>query len=170
VVRQAGGDAAIESAVGAGTTVHLWFPAADPVEQEKVSVSAADPGGLGTVLVVEDEASVRRLVGRILTRAGHPYLLAADGREALELVADAPARIRLVITDMVMPGLDGLDLLRELRQWGVDAPAIVVSGYTERFELRADEAGGDYVFLPKPFSREQLLAHIREALGRSGGA
>jgi two-component system cell cycle sensor histidine kinase/response regulator CckA len=110
-----------------------------------------------TVLVVEDEDPVRRLAVRQFTLRGWQVLEAEDGEVACELLAEAPdQRLDLVVSDVVMPGLDGPSLVRLLREERPRLPAILVSGYADE-KLRRDLAREDIVFIPKPYNLKQLI-------------
>jgi two-component system KDP operon response regulator KdpE len=118
------------------------------------------------ILVVDDEELVLRSLRRILIASGYEALVAASGTQGLDLARKAPPD--LVLLDLSMPGMDGLALCRELRQWS-SAPIIVVSARTEeRFKIHALDLGADD-YLTKPFGTEELLARIRACLRRSAG-
>ena len=114
------------------------------------------------ILAVDDEPHIRHVLRLFLQRAQHPVLLADNGREALELLAAHP-EVRLVITDLVMPVLDGFELIRQVRQRSA-LPVLVLSASGERqFELEARACGAD-AFLTKPFGREELLREVARLL------
>ncbi len=118
------------------------------------------------ILVVDDEAMILRSLQRVLAAAGYEVVVAASGLEALELVREKQPD--LVLLDLAMPGIDGLAVCRELRQWSA-APIIVVSAYSEeRFKVHALDLGADD-YLTKPFGSDELLAHMRACLRRSAG-
>ena len=129
--------------------------------------TAADalPRGRGElVLVVDDEAPVRNITEQTLHAFGYRTRLAADGREALALVGREPAAFALVVTDMMMPGMDGPALIAELRRRLPKVPIIAVSGLnTAENAARATQAGVDH-FLPKPYSAESLLTLVHRAI------
>lgn len=160
--RQSGGFVWAESAVGQGTTLCVLLPLHDgPLTPEGAPVLAAPSEPLragGVVLLVEDEAMVRALAERALRRAGWTVLAAETGEAALALAAQAgnPAP-DLLISDVVLPGMDGLALLAELRPRWPALPALLVSGYTDS-TLRGDLASAGVVFLPKPYSLKALVA------------
>ncbi|MER3445205.1 MAG: two-component system response regulator [Meiothermus sp.] len=123
--------------------------------------AAGSPGG-PVILAVDDEPHIRHVLRLFLQRAQHPVLLADNGREALELLAAHP-EVRLVITDLVMPVLDGFELIRQVRQRSA-LPVLVLSASGERqFELEARACGAD-AFLTKPFGREELLREVARLL------
>jgi two-component system KDP operon response regulator KdpE len=118
------------------------------------------------ILVVDDQEPVLRLLRRILIASGYEALVAASGMQGLDLARQKPPD--LVLLDLKMPGMDGLAVCRELRQWST-APIIVVSSHgEERFKVHALDLGADD-YLTKPFGSEELLARIRACLRRSAG-
>lgn len=122
-----------------------------------------EPGSL-TILVVEDEQGIRELVREVLTNAGFQVLTAANGEEALRTVEAHGGPVELVLTDLIMPGVDGLQLARRLRTLQPGLKVVLMSGYGED---RIDEAGGlegEASVLEKPFTGPKLLAKIRELL------
>ncbi len=171
LVTQNGGQVRVESQPGQGTSFFVYLPAADEtVETAVVAVEAmpapAALAGHETILLVEDEPPLRRLLSQTLTVAGYRVVAAEDGPRALELAAD-PATIDLLLTDVVMPGLGGFDLADRLRAARPDLKIIYMSGYTEAPPpaLRpCSEGSGVPRFLQKPFSMVQLTESVREAL------
>lgn len=122
------------------------------------------PGGRETILLVEDEETVRRVTRRLLQRLGYTVLVAASAEEALVIHQSEGDRLDLVLTDVVMPGLTGIELAQRLRERAPGLPILFTSGYTSR-ELGSDPHRPPAPFLPKPFSVEDLAARVREALG-----
>lgn len=134
------------------------------------SDGSADPGGSRTtILVVEDEAAVRSVVGRILRRWGYHVLEAASGDEALEICQGYGERIHLLLTDVIMPGMSGREVAERIGAIRPDIQVIYMSGYTaEVIDIRVVQRDGD-AFLQKPFSSDVLLGKVRERLdGHSG--
>jgi two-component system cell cycle sensor histidine kinase/response regulator CckA len=162
IVKQSGGHIELRSNYGRGTEARVFLPT-DGRRPEAVSTAdaTAPPSGHGQrVLVVEDESGVRDLVRRILAEDGYEILLAADGQEALSLAAGND--IELVVTDVVMPGLSGPQLVHQLRVRRPDLPAIFVSGYTDRPGALPKGA----VFVSKPFTGSELRARVSAILER----
>jgi len=128
--------------------------------------------GCETVLVVEDEYSVRSLVLHTLSRQGYVVISAANGIEALQHVdrLQVTERIHLVVSDVVMPGMGGVELARELTVRGQTAPVIFMSGYTHDAIPLAEILGDGSTFLPKPFTIEQLGTIVRQTLDSRSGA
>lgn len=127
-------------------------------------MAAEEEGRVSTILVVEDETGIRELVRDVLQLAGYDVLTARNGNDALQMAESRGEPIHLVLTDLIMPGLDGLELARRLRVLQPDIKVILMSGYGED---RIDEVGGlqaDMAVLEKPFTTPNLLAKIRAML------
>jgi PAS domain S-box-containing protein len=159
IVTQTGGTIQIDSIPGAGTTIEVLLPATDAEPAEE---AASDDGAEGTtqgetILVVEDEAAVRRLTCRILAREGYTVLEAPDGRQALDTWDAHPGEIDLLLTDVVMPGMTGKELAERL---GIEP--VFMSGYTDDVILRHGMEGLRLV--QKPFDAQTLLGAVRSAL------
>ena len=123
-----------------------------------------DLTGVGTVMLVEDEDPVRIFGARALRNKGYKVLEAKSGEAALELIQTADGPIDLLITDVVMPNMDGPALVREVREIHPDMKVIFISGYTEdAFRQRLD-TDSDIHFLPKPFSLKQLAGKVKEVI------
>ncbi len=172
IVKQTGGFIFVDSAAGEGTTFSIYLPrhveeAGEEVLEEKVDdgeKQGKDLTGQGTVLLVEDEEAVRRFAARALESRGYNVLKATTGVEALDVIASNGNEIDLVISDVMMPEMDGPKLLQQLRKTLPDMKVIFISGYAEealRRELAEDES---FVFLPKPFSLKDLASAVKEAL------
>jgi CheY-like chemotaxis protein len=122
--------------------------------------------GDATVLVVEDEESVRTLATRALGELGYDALAAADGRAALDLLAARGGRVDLVVTDLVMPGMNGRQLGDELARLHPDVRVLYMSGYTDDDAMLRGLVAPDAPFVAKPFSPEGFARRVQEALGR----
>ena len=169
IIRQTGGYLHVDSEVGQGTTFSLYLPRLS--EGETVAEVAVLPEedanrdltGTARILLVEDEDAVRTFGARALGNKGYEVLDADSGESALKLLSDHPdARIDLVITDVIMPTMDGPTLAKELRARTPTLKIIFISGYTE--EKLKDHMGENIWFLPKPFTLKQLAAKVKEAL------
>jgi two-component system cell cycle sensor histidine kinase/response regulator CckA len=163
IVKQSDGYIAVSSDVNSGTTFTIYMPRVDGIEPEQpvLAARAAPEGSGATVLLVEDEESVRTLVEKVLERKGYRVLLAGNGREALELAAAYDDEIDLLITDVVMPEVGGRELARRIE---LDRPGIRIlymSGYSEEAVAQHGvlEPGTD--FLEKPFTPEVLIERVR---------
>jgi CheY-like chemotaxis protein len=126
-------------------------------------------GGQETVLVAEDEDAVREFVQRVLTGAGYRVFTAANGARALAAAAELP-ELDLLFTDVVMPGMNGVQLAATLRETRPDLPVVYASGYAEGGVLRAALDDEHVPYLPKPYTADALIARIREALDRGRGS
>jgi two-component system cell cycle sensor histidine kinase/response regulator CckA len=168
IVKQTGGFVFCDSTVGAGTTFRILLPryvrseGEEELRKEPAKKPAADLTGHGTILLVEDEEAVRAFGARALTARGYSVLEAANGVEALE-VADRNPKIDLIVSDVVMPEMDGPTMFGELRKRGVMAKVIFVSGYAEEAFAKNLPEGEDFIFLPKPFTLKQLIEAVKSA-------
>lgn len=171
IIRQSGGFLDIQSKVGKGTTFLIYLPRATEEdaradEDEMVSEEKAatkDLTGTECILLVEDEAAVRTFSQRALVNKGYEVLCAENGESALALYEQEDAdKIDLLITDVVMPGVDGPTLAQRIRQHSPNLKIIFMSGYTE--DKLKDYMGDNTHFLPKPFTLKGLAAKVKEVL------
>jgi two-component system, cell cycle sensor histidine kinase and response regulator CckA len=168
IVKQSGGFIFADSEVGVGTTFTIYLPAQEAVAEKAAAEALAESGdswGQGKILLVEDEAMVRAVAERALTRKGYEVLTAAHGEEALELLERLPEGIDLLISDVVMPTMDGPTLVRHARQRFPDLKIIFMSGYAEE-QLRKSIDVPGVAFLAKPFSVQDLSDKVRVELAR----
>jgi two-component system cell cycle sensor histidine kinase/response regulator CckA len=166
IVKQTGGYINVDSDLNKGTTFSIFLPRFKgevPVAQVE-SAPARDITGQDTVLLVEDEEAVRSFAARALRVRGYKVLEAPGGEEALELVRNHPAPIHLLITDVVMPNMDGPTLVRNLKRVRPEIAVIFMSGYAEEAFRRNDQNTADMHFLPKPFGLKQLAAKVKDVL------
>lgn len=167
VVQQFGGSIWIDSGPRQGTRVHVYLPLMEEGAHEVVRPRASGAlGTLDTVLLVEDEEVVRTISERILRAAGYAVLTARDAEEALTQWQAHAASIRLLVTDVVMPGMDGLELSTKIREARPDLPVLFVSGYTREAALPLDIQGPMTRFLQKPFTIDGLKSTVEEMLGK----
>jgi len=166
IVTQSGGTVEVASQPGQGTTVVIYLPSVDGSagDEERGAESVQTAGGTETVLVVEDEASVRLFVRHVLASKGYRVKEAATGEEALSLCSTEAHPIPLLLTDLVMPGISGRELAERLRGMWPGTRVLFMSGYTEDADLRRGLRNTDAGFLPKPFTAESLVAAVRKAL------
>jgi two-component system cell cycle sensor histidine kinase/response regulator CckA len=173
IVKQTGAHIFFDSEVGKGTVFRIFLPRYVPAEGEKAvggsseaNVEIADLTGSATILLVEDEEAVRAFAARALASRGYKVHEAGSGVEALEVMQETGGKIDLVVSDVVMPELDGPSLLRELRKTRPELKIIFVSGYAEDAFKKNLPEGEKFNFLPKPFSLKQLAVAVKETLGR----
>ncbi len=183
IVRQTGGFILVDSAPGKGSTFSIYLPRsareageaeaasqrakAAAVRSDVIEVDAgpatADLGGHGTILLVEDEDAVRVFAARALKNKGYKVLEARTGEQALDILRDTTG-VNLMITDMMMPGMDGGTLARLIRVERPEIRIIVISGYSEEVARGDIVDTADFHFLPKPFSLGQLASKVKEVL------
>jgi two-component system cell cycle sensor histidine kinase/response regulator CckA len=164
IVKQSGGFIDVRSDLGKGTSFFIYLPRhAGEVAQPVEAVPAArDVTGQDTILLVEDEEAVRSFAARALRMRGYNVLEAGGGEEALEIVQGG-AEVHLIITDVVMPNMDGPTMVKHVKKLKPELPVIFMSGYAEE-AFRRDENAGDIHFLPKPFGLKQLAAKVKDVL------
>jgi len=164
-VKQHRGFVQVDSEPGRGTTVHVYFPVSAEAGLETAERSVPDVrGGHETVLLVEDNESVRGVATRALRRHGYTVLMAGDGSEALRLLDSLPAAPDLIISDVVMPRKSGPQLYEALRGSGRNTRMLFTSGHAARDVDDAVVREGSVPFLPKPWSVGDLLRRVREVL------
>ena len=169
IVRQSSGDIEVESAPGRGTTFSVYLPsvsADEPPPSASRQPAPAPARSRATVLLVEDEEAVRTPVRRILAREEITVIEAGTGEDALRASDAHVGPIDLVITDVVMPGMDGPELVGHLRERRPGIKVLFMSGYTEQAVVQHGVLAADAAFVAKPFSIEEFVAKVRELLGR----
>jgi signal transduction histidine kinase/ActR/RegA family two-component response regulator len=186
IVKQSDGHLFIDSAPGQGTTVRVLLPrrkgpggagsspvrepaggtareTADGNANETADEGESEPPAARGILLVEDDDAVRRVARRTLERAGHTVAEATTGAEALDMARELGSRIELVVSDIVMPEMNGIELYRRLARQRPDLAVVLMSGYSEN-EIHGDVHDTGAVFLAKPFTPEQLLRGVADAL------
>jgi CheY-like chemotaxis protein len=167
VVKQSGGYIDIYSSLGAGTTFKIYLPrVTEAITADAPSGAVTSFTGNETILLAEDEGSLRTLTRNTLEQCGYKVLVAKDGVDALEVSEHYDGAIDLLLTDMVMPGMSGQALAQELTRRRPDIRLAYMSGYTGQTVGSQGPIDPGSVFLLKPFTRELLTRKIREALDR----
>jgi CheY-like chemotaxis protein len=168
IVADADGHVRVESKPDQGTVFHVLLPLfqGDSTPKPAPEGEAVMSVGHGLILLVEDEGGVRRLAKQILERAGYQVLAAADGNEALALAAGEERTIDLVVTDVVMPGLRGPQVVEALAASGKVHRAVLVSGYPEGLSDTGPRGVIAWRFLAKPFTSRQLLDAVDAVLSQ----
>ena len=169
IIKQTGGYIFVDSVEGAGTEFTLFLPIYEPGEEEQIAPAAArapelPKQGEGVVLLVEDEAPVRAFASRALRLRGYTVLEAESAEDALQLLEDPELSVDVFVTDVVMPGMDGPSWVRKALEFRPKVRVVFVSGYAEgAFEDQAPEVPNS-VFLPKPFSLNQLAETVYQQM------
>jgi PAS domain S-box-containing protein len=167
IVKQSGGSIWIYSELGKGTTVKIYLPQVDePLGELKEDVFREIPCGSETILIVEDEETVRKLTVRVLERQGYKLLEASDGNEALLLCEEFKDSIHLILTDVVMPGMSGRKLVDFLKEICPEIKALYMSGYTDNAIVHHGMLEEGIEFIQKPFTMEKLAGKVREVLDK----
>lgn len=170
IVKQSGGTIGVYSEVGLGTTCKVYLPrvqSADPLPTPTPGLPPALPHGSETILLAEDEESVRALTRQLLQNLGYTVLEAADGTEALRIAAEYTGPIHLLLTDVVMPRLSGRSLAQQLTAVRPGIQVLYMSGYTDTAMLRHGVLEEDMSFLHKPFRPAELAGMVREVLEKA---
>jgi two-component system, cell cycle sensor histidine kinase and response regulator CckA len=173
IVKQTGGYIFVESALGQGTTFRVYLPRHHVESEEEVVATKSlkkerqgDLTGTGRVLLVEDEDAVRSFAVEALKRQGYEVIQASSGAEALELMDVNPSKVDIVVSDVIMPELDGPSMFKELRKSDPDLKIIFMSGYPDDAFKNNLDPDTKFAFLQKPFSLAQLAAKVKEELAR----
>lgn len=166
IVKQTGGFISVSSELGKGTCFQIFLPrfTGEAPQAVQAAMVPADVTGADTILLVEDEEAVRSFAARALRMRGYEVLEAGGGEEALDIVKKRAGTIDLLVTDVVMPNMDGPTLVRAVKRLKPDIRVIFMSGYAEEAFRRNEENASNLHFLPKPFGLKQLAAKVKEVL------
>jgi two-component system, cell cycle sensor histidine kinase and response regulator CckA len=172
IVKQTGGFIFVDSELGKGTVFRIYLPRhkpkagseADEVKEEKKDAKRTDTTGKGAILLVEDEDAVRAFASRALASRGYTVFEANSGERALEVIEEHEGDFDLILSDVVMPEMDGPTLLKEVRKRGIKTKIIFISGYAEDAFAKNLEGHDDFAFLPKPFSLKQLAEAVKDVM------
>jgi len=166
IIKQSGGHITVYSEPGLGTTFKIYLPRwAAPPDQLPARTTAADlPRGTETILLVEDDPSLREMAGALLQRLGYTVLTAANGSEALSLHQQAGGRVDLLFTDLVMPQMSGKELAERMRALSPNTRTLFTSAYTENAIIHQGVLDQGVALLQKPFTPSALARKLREAL------
>jgi PAS domain S-box-containing protein len=166
IVKQSGGSISVRSAPEMGTTFRILFPVADAVDPAQLIHEKPEKSDAGseTILLVEDDNSVRDLAQRVLEMRGYTVLPALHGADALRIASGRDIRIDLVVTDVVMPGMNGREFVEALHGRAPGIPVLYMSGYTNDDIIRRGLTDSSVAFLQKPFSAKSLTSLVRSVL------
>jgi CheY-like chemotaxis protein len=165
IVKQSGGWILVLSEKGLGSTFKIYFPRVDELVADGAPVPVGNVGGTETILVVEDQIEVRNFVETALRSYGYSVHTCTDGRDALQFAAQFENPIHLLVTDVIMPGMDGVALARLLTKGRPELRILLMSGYTDNVISQGRGMDQEISYLQKPFAPEQLAAKVRESLG-----
>lgn len=168
IVQQSGGAVQVESTPGKGSAFSIYFPAlreAKAAEENAPTPSPAFSGGAETVLLVEDDTMVRDFLEIALARGGYTVRTASSGKDALEIEPGLGSPLSLLITDIVMPGIGGIEVAEEIRRRHPGIRVLFISGYAPDNRVTEELSEGRVELLAKPFSAEVLLAKVGKLLG-----
>ena len=162
IIEQSGGYVWVYSELGHGTAFKIYLPRVDAAAEAPPAAEAPAPRGTETVLVVEDDEQVRRLTRKMLEARGHTVLVAADGAAAIQLLESHAGPIQLLVTDVVMPGMGGRELVERVAVLRPSMKVLYLSGYTDDAILRHGVLQAGIAFLQKPFAGDALVRKVRE--------
>ena len=169
IVKQSGGEIYVYSEVEQGSTFKVYFPQFVETGEQRIHelTSKEVPRGSEAILLVEDDSNLRYLVARVLRGCGYTMYVASSGIEALAIAGDPTKLIDAVITDVVMPGMNGRELVEKLVETRPGIGFLFMSGYTDDDVLRRGVLHGETAFLQKPFTPDQLARKVRAVLDRA---
>jgi len=167
IVRQNNGEIHLSSAPGRGTTFDLYFPAVTGKEAESETAVARQPRAkaAGTILVAEDEPALRGLVKETLEQSGYNVMEVADGYDAVRIIEEHAVDIHLLLTDVIMPLMNGHELASRLKALRPNTPVLYMSGYTDEVLAFHGIASPEIAFIQKPFTPAELIARVAAMFG-----
>ena len=164
IVEQSGGAVRVESTIGKGTTFEVYLPIVDETAPRATAYPPRSPArGTETILLVEDEDAIRLVAATILRRLGYAVIVASDAADAIAIFARTTTPIDLLLTDVVMPKMSGVELAERLVAARPGLKVLCMSGFTEEGIARRVAEHG-YGFMEKPFNPERLILHVRAVL------
>jgi PAS domain S-box-containing protein len=167
IVKQSGGYIEVRSVEGEGTTFVIWLPSTTQASARPAAPVAFPQKGSGTILLAEDESTLREAICESLTALGYRVIEAADGLEALAAIERDQAEIDLLLTDAVMPNMGGLDLIQRVRSSHPELKTMLMSGYSNSVSPTETPGNEGLVFLQKPFAQAELAKAVRKVLATS---
>ncbi len=167
IVKASGGHIVVESEVGLGTKVRAYFPRTEAAEPVHVEQTQEIPTGFENILLVEDEESVRKVTNQILQKLGYKVFEAKNGLEAWHVFNENPSRFDFVLTDVVMPVMDGMELAHELQRSNPELKILLMSGYMDVPATRIDAMTKTPDLIQKPFTTRALAVKIRQVIARA---
>ena len=165
IVAQSGGQVVLDTAVGRGSTFSVYLPlCSDVLSSPRTRPAIAGDGGTETILLVEDDPAVRSIVSKMLETRGYEIAGAADGQEAIIRFEAREFPIQLVLSDVIMLGLDGRETIKRIREIEPSTKVLYMSGYTDDAIIRSAGLGPGTGFIQKPFSGDEPSASVRKLL------
>jgi CheY-like chemotaxis protein len=167
IVESHGGFLHVESELGKGTTFKVYLPAASTEKEEshETELTSLPRGNGEIIIIVDDEPAIRDIASRILASHGYRTLTACEGNEAIALFEKNRDKVKVIISDLMMPHMDGPTTVRALRQINPDIKTIMITGLSEDGRVGEAKAAGSDLVLGKPFTAEQLLVGLKQVLG-----
>jgi PAS domain S-box-containing protein len=165
IVQQSGGHVSVSSEVGCGTTFEIYLPICqDAPEKDPAAIRESPVHGSGTILLAEDEDAIRQLMEEFLKRAGYTVLAAPDGQQALQLAEDCGYEIDVLVTDIIMPRMTGMELARRLSGRRPETKVVYMTGHAEDFDMRYAVMAQGNAILQKPFELGALAHALKDVL------
>ena len=162
IVKQGGGHIRVHSTIGLGTAIRVFLPEVQTDSiPDRTLLTEPGSGGNETILLVDDESGLRKFVRELLDANGYTTLDASNGTDAILIAKHYRGRIDLLLTDIVLPGMSGVEIIQKVRELRPNIPVLRMSGYTDRFGINMD---ADTPYIQKPFGEAQLLRCVRAAL------